>query len=1015
MARLSHRNICRIHEIGEAEGAMFIAMECVDGVSLADILHHSGESSEAGKSSRAARGQSSDLCELVEVVKKSKQASSSSPGAFSNPSPSPASGSSSTSIVLPVPQQRVMALIRVVCEAVQFAHEHGILHRDLKPENIMIRPDGTPVVMDFGLAKMERKEGGQSMSLSIEGQIVGTIEYMAPEQARESKHVTERADVYSLGAILYQLLTGRKHFTSSGSLLADAQKLQDHEPDRLRPLNREVDADLEFIVLKSLRPEPEERYASVRHLLEDLKRYEAGDAIPTRGRQMTYRLTKLLRKNRSVVLFSTALFSLSLFFLIWVLTEQQKQWGGWTEEFAADFANTPQEPAQQERWLLEQFDFQNRSCEASVKPWTVRDGTLVLPKHEWCWLRNVHIRNDTRVVLHLRIHGKPDALQVCLNAKNKLRDWNHNPPGYACRFAIWSGSSDAVSQGAVDAPSDFNDLVVSSAAERFAMNEGITSEATLTFQRRGDKVSLTLDDEPPYEVSFLTPLIGTKGAFDDALDFDRIGLRTWSPDGVISLRKIQVFRYKLAEQASPDITGDALAEAGHIDQAVEKFISVARDYRDVSDAISVPALTKAYLLAADRGDERAQRECLQLLPKQTRADLADHLHRVDEVATFLQWKKASTDRRREALAAFPRIFAATPGTRIAVDCLEQERDWEDSPLRSELIKWVAKTDRLAGLNLSALGLADLQSIETLTSLVCLGCDGNNLRELEALRHMPSLKALYCARNRIATLEPLRGLPLLTLSCEDNQIATLEPLTGMPLYELSCSGNPVTSLEPLRNMTTLGALDCARMQLTTLEPLRNLPLYHLDCSGNALTTLEPFVQQPPASFLFDCPSLPDAELERAIRVWTDQGDAARHHVAYAKFLLTLRRGDMAELPALGLAFQGRRYLYVQKPMSRDEAEQFCQRANAHLAVIRSQEENTFLHQVIPKGASCRIESITTRTPTSAPAWQTGEPVMFTPVPTDFGRTEEGMLWKNGWWFPVEGRKPMAFVMVWDGKP
>ncbi|NBO46953.1 MAG: hypothetical protein EBU85_08125, partial [Actinobacteria bacterium] len=360
--------------------------------------------------------------------------------------------------------------------------------------------------------------------------------------------------------------------------------------------------------------------------------------------------------------------------------EQQKQWGGWTEEIAADFAKAPQTPEQQERWLLEQFDFQNRSSNAPVKAWTVRDGTLVLPKHEWCWLRNVHIRNDTRVVLHVRITGKPEALQVCLNAKNKLRDWNHNPPGYACRFAIWSASTDAVSQGTVDAPSDFNDLVVSSAAKSFANNVG-PRDATLTFQRQGEKVSLTLDDEPPYEVSFLTPLIGAKGASSDSVEFDRIGLRTWSQDGVIALRSIQVFRYKLAEQASPDITGDALAEAGHIDQAVEKFINVARDYRDVSEAITVPALTKAYLLAADRGDARAQQECLQLLPKQTRADLTGHLHRVDEVSTFLRWKKGGADRRREAIEAFPRIFAATPGTRIAVDCLEQERDWEDSPLR----------------------------------------------------------------------------------------------------------------------------------------------------------------------------------------------------------------------------------------------------------------------------------------------------------------------------------------------
>src|SRR6516225_8373913 len=135
--------------------------------------------------------------------------------------------SSSSSSLLMLPTQRVLALVSAVCDAIQFAHEHGVFHRDLKPANIMIRPDGEPVVMDFGLAKVEAQGKVGEASISIEGQIVGTIEYMAPEQAHASKYVTERADVYSLGAILYQLLTGKKHFHSSGNLLHDLEKLRD--------------------------------------------------------------------------------------------------------------------------------------------------------------------------------------------------------------------------------------------------------------------------------------------------------------------------------------------------------------------------------------------------------------------------------------------------------------------------------------------------------------------------------------------------------------------------------------------------------------------------------------------------------------------------------------------------------------------------------------------------------------------------------------------------------------------
>src|SRR5690606_2199826 len=134
--------------------------------------------------------------------------------------------------VLPV--QQTISLIMRVCDAIQYAHQHGVLHRDIKPGNIMLRSDGDPVVMDFGLAKLERQDGENSMQSlgvrSMTGMTVGTIDYMAPEQAVSSKDVDERADVYSLGAVLYRMLTGHPHYYVTGHLVNDAQKLQSHDP-----------------------------------------------------------------------------------------------------------------------------------------------------------------------------------------------------------------------------------------------------------------------------------------------------------------------------------------------------------------------------------------------------------------------------------------------------------------------------------------------------------------------------------------------------------------------------------------------------------------------------------------------------------------------------------------------------------------------------------------------------------------------------------------------------------------
>jgi serine/threonine protein kinase/class 3 adenylate cyclase len=283
MARLSHRHICRIFEIGEVEGITFIAMERIDGASLAEVLalaEGSGTNAGAGEST-------SDLSLLVREIRDQGP-------------PIPAATERSSirpDATPPLPIQQVLALMIKICDAVQFAHEHGILHRDLKPGNIMLRGDGEPVVTDFGLAKLV--EGGSELSLSVTEQVVGTIEYMAPEQALSSKHVDERADVYSLGAMLYRLLTGARHFTPSDNLLSDAQRLQTWEAPRLRPLNPRLDTDLETITLKALRSDRAERYRSAAAFREDLERYQRSDAIIARPQTLGQVFWKTVRRHKA--------------------------------------------------------------------------------------------------------------------------------------------------------------------------------------------------------------------------------------------------------------------------------------------------------------------------------------------------------------------------------------------------------------------------------------------------------------------------------------------------------------------------------------------------------------------------------------------------------------------------------------------------------------------------------------------------------------------------------------------
>ncbi len=168
----------------------------------------------------------------------------------------------------------VAALMAKVARAVHYGHQRTILHRDIKPSNILLDEHDEPYVTDFGLAKRIGPDSGTAATVT--GAVMGTPAYMPPEQARGgTKSVTTAADVYSLGATLYEALTGQAPFAgdSAGEIM---RQVLDQEPARPRSINSKLDRDLETICLKCLAKEPARRYGSAEALADDLERWRAG-------------------------------------------------------------------------------------------------------------------------------------------------------------------------------------------------------------------------------------------------------------------------------------------------------------------------------------------------------------------------------------------------------------------------------------------------------------------------------------------------------------------------------------------------------------------------------------------------------------------------------------------------------------------------------------------------------------------------------------------------------------------
>ncbi|MCX7431151.1 MAG: serine/threonine-protein kinase, partial [Planctomycetia bacterium] len=207
-----------------------------------------------------------------------------------------------------------LELFQKACDAVSHAHSRGILHRDLKPGNILVAEDGQPKIIDFGVARQLDRDTILTTAHEDINRLIGTIQYMAPEQFRgDSRELDVRVDVYALGVILYELLTGRPPFDLRRAALAEAARVVlDEEPQSLSSRDRAISRDIGLVAQKCLQKNPQHRYASAHDLARDIGRYLQGEPVLARAPSPIDRLARVYRRHRVLFAFLAGTLSVLL-------------------------------------------------------------------------------------------------------------------------------------------------------------------------------------------------------------------------------------------------------------------------------------------------------------------------------------------------------------------------------------------------------------------------------------------------------------------------------------------------------------------------------------------------------------------------------------------------------------------------------------------------------------------------------------------------------------------------------
>jgi serine/threonine protein kinase/Leucine-rich repeat (LRR) protein len=783
-----------------------------------------------------------------------------------------------------------LGLFVQVCQAVQHAHQKGIIHRDLKPSNVLVTlADNRPVpkVIDFGVAKATAQPLTDRTVFTEQGQLIGTPEYMSPEQAEMTgSDIDTRSDVYSLGVLLYELLTGVLPFdarrlrraaltevqriiretdpprpsTRLSSLGDDSQAFALRRATEPRTLYRGLRGDLDCIVMKALEKDRSRRYSTPLAMAEDVQRHLSHQPILARPAGLGLVTMKFYRRHRAAVAGAAAVLAAAMIGLgFWVhqmgATLEAKAHQAEAKAAALEAQRQTQElqRQRQEQWLpVCDFDFTKdtqldprwEACWCSDETYA---GRTVVPKPDAVNFQRggLVLEGMTRGVAILRWReavGEDLRIEATIANESFIRI---NVCGDTLRGYRLVLVFDKVSeQRGVNL--ETIDQVQWEVFQRGFRPVSDAREHKVIFQKTGQWVRAWVDGVKQIE-------------YFDPVPFTGPDHRTFALSSMGT--SARVFRFAAWRRRSPEVVsvldaGRDLLRQRQFAQAEAFFHEAAEMHSDSLIGIEARYLEGVALLSRDRASaalaalRQVTARCEELLGP--RGD-GTHQDAVRAIAVAALTQKAkllekSGDLGQSAAAALraaeldpspmSKELFATIGCKLLraeVPSLSPSTQTPDPMIgRAACLKALVDMP-VRELNLRSCRIETLSALKGIRAKE-LNVGNNRLKDLSALKGTALVK-LVLGGNQITDLGPLAGIPLEWLDCRYNNIEDLNPLKGMPLKRLDCPYNNIENLNSLKGMP-LKWLDCGYNRIKDLAPLGGSQLVQLDVSDNPIVSLSP---------------------------------------------------------------------------------------------------------------------------------------------------------------------------------